>query len=40
MVRNMRPGLTWIPGVVIQKIGPVTYLVDVRSDKPWKCHID
>ena len=40
MVRNMRPGPTWIPGEIVQKLGPVTYLVDVFSDKPWKCHVD
>ncbi len=40
MARNMRAGPTWIPGEVIQKLGPVTYLVDVYGDRPWKCHID
>ncbi len=40
MVRNMRLGPTWIPGEIVQKLGPVTYLVDVFSDRPWKCHID
>ena len=40
MVRNMRPGPVWIPGEVIQKLGPLTYLIDVYGDKPWKCHLD
>ena len=40
MVRNNRPGPTWIPGEIVQKLGPVTYLVDVYGDRPWKCHID
>ena len=40
MVRNMRPGPNWIPGEIIQKVGPVTYLVDTHGDRPWKCHID
>ena len=40
MVRNMRPGPTWIPGVIIQQIGPVSYLVDVHGEKPWKCQVD
>ena len=26
MVRSMRPGPTWIPGEVIQKLGLVTYV--------------
>ena len=40
MVRNMRPGPAWIPGVNIQQMGPVSYLVDVHGEKPWKCHVD
>jgi len=40
MVKNMRAGPTWIPGEIIQQLGPVTYLVDVFGDRPWKCHID
>lgn len=40
MVRNMRTGPTWIPGEIIQQLGPVTYLVDVYGEKPWKCHAD
>ncbi len=36
----MRPGPNWIPGEIIQKVGPVTYLVDTHGDRPWKCHID
>ncbi len=40
MVRNMRPGPNWIPGKVIQKLGPVTYLVDTFGNHPWKCHLD
>ena len=40
MARNMHPGPAWIPGQIVQKLGPVTYLVDVFSDRPWKCHIE
>ena len=35
MVRNMHLGPAWIPGVIIQKLGPVLYL-----DIHWKCHVD
>ena len=39
-MKNRRPGPTWLPGEIIQKLGPVTYLVDVFDDHPWKCHTD
>ena len=29
MVHNMRPGPAWISGVIIQKLGPTSYLVAV-----------
>ena len=40
MVRKMCPGPAWISGVIIQKLGPTSYLVDVHGNKPWKCHVD
>ena len=42
MVRDKRPtALTaWIPGVVIQQKGPLTYIVKVCDGKLWKRHID
>ena len=40
MVRNLRPGSDWIPGVVVEILGPVTYLVDVGRDQIWKRHTD
>ena len=33
-------GPPWIPGSVLQKIGPVTYLVDTGDGRSWKCHVD
>ena len=36
----MRPGPAWIPGVIIQQMCPLSYLVDVHGEKPWKCHVD
>lgn len=29
MARNLRPGDAWIPGVVVEVLGPVSFLVDV-----------
>ena len=40
MVQNSCPGAKWIPGVVIERLGPVTYLVDVNNDQIWKWHAD
>lgn len=37
---SWRPGPAWIPGEIVQQLGPVSYLVDVYGDRPWKCHAD
>ena len=38
MVRNLRSGPKWIPGVIVQKLGPVlTYTVQVDGGKK---HVD
>ena len=39
MAKNMRPGPKWLPAVIIKRLGPLTYLVDVNGNS-WKCHID
>ena len=38
MVRNYR-GDKWVPGIIIERKGQVTYLVKV-GDKEWKRHAD
>ena len=40
MVRDFRQTSKWIPGIVLRKLGPVTYHVEVESGKVLKCHID
>ena len=40
MVKNMHPGPDWIPAVITQQLGPVSFLVDVESGLRWKHHID
>ena len=40
MAKNFCTGAPWLPGVTTEKIGPVTYLVQVKSNLTWKCHID
>ena len=40
--RNMFPGtpVKWIPGTIAQKLGPVTYSVDIGAGRLIKRHID
>ena len=40
MARNLRPGPDWIPAAIVKVLGPVTYLVEVGLDRPWKRHAD
>jgi len=39
MARNLRPGPDWVPGVIVERLGPVTYLVEV-DQRTWKRHAD
>ena len=41
MVKGRRPGsVCWIPGHIINRTGPLTYLVDMGEDVLWRCHVD
>ena len=40
MARNMRPGPDWVPAVVIERLGPLTYLVETADHLLWKRHVD
>ena len=40
MVKNFGSGPDWIPGKVAQKLGPLTYLVNVSGGRIWKRHVD
>ena len=40
MARNFRAGEDWIPGVVMQQLGPLTYLVNVSDGRVWKRHVN
>ena len=40
MVKNFRSDPTRIPGVIIQKLAPLTYLVEIQGGLKWRCHID
>ena len=40
MARNFRSGYKWVPGVIVECLGPLTYLVEIQEGLRWKCHID
>ena len=40
MVNNMGTGPRYIPGMIIQKLGPVIYIVGVSAGRTWKRHSD
>ena len=40
LVRSSPPGLQWVPGTVIQRTGPISYVVKVADSKLWRRHID
>jgi hypothetical protein len=41
LARNYRPGPDWIPGTIVEVLGPVTYTVETEDGgQRWKRHID
>ena len=40
MVKNFRAGPTWVPGVIAQQLGPLTYMIEISAGKFWKRHVD
>jgi len=40
MVKNLRPGPSWIPGIISKKLAPLSFMVQVESGESWKRHID
>ena len=40
MARNLRDGPPWVPGVVVQVLGPLTYVIQVQGGQRWKRHVD
>ena len=39
-VRNFREGPRWVRGVVLEILGPLTYLVQTLDGVQWKRHLD
>ena len=40
LAQNYHDGPKWIPGVIVQQLGPLTYSVQVRDGICWRHHID
>ena len=40
MARNLRPGPKWIPGVIVQNLGPLSFLIKTRNGPTWRRHVD
>ena len=40
MTRSLRPRPKYVTGVVIQKLGPLSYLVEVGEGLVWQRHVD
>lgn len=37
--QNYRPGEKWLPGIILDRVGPVSYGVDVQG-QVWRRHVD
>ena len=40
LVQNYRQGPRWVPGTITNRLGPLTYTVQVAGGRLWKRHID
>ena len=40
MARNIRSGPKWVPAVIEEKLGPLSYLVKTSQGELWRRHID
>jgi len=40
MVCNLREGPSWIPGTIVGRNGPLSYVVQVKGEQVWKRHIE
>ena len=40
MARKIRPGPDWISGIIIEKLGPLSYLVETSAQQVWRRHMD
>ena len=36
MVKNFRTGPTWVLGIIVQQLGPLSYMIEVSAGQFWK----
>ena len=40
IAKNFGSGSVWIPGVIVEQIGPLTYVINISDGRLWKHHVD
>ena len=40
MARNLTPGPKWIPGVIVERAGPLSYVIETEDKQIWRRHVD
>ena len=40
MVKNLRSGPKWIPALIVERLGPLSYLIETADKELWRRHID
>ena len=40
MVKDIQTGFSWIPGIIIERLGPLSYLVMLEDGRIRKRHVD
>jgi len=40
MAKNLRPGPDWIPAVIVERLGPLSFLVEMTDHQLWRRHMD
>lgn len=40
MAKDLGPGPAWIPAVLVERLGPLSYLVETEVHDLWRRHVD
>jgi hypothetical protein len=40
MAKNFITGTNWIPAIVVARLGPVSYLLELEDKQLWQRHVD
>lgn len=40
MAKNLRPGPNLIPGVIVERAGPLLYMIETEDKQVWQRHVD